>query len=274
MFRTVLVETGHFEFAADRVRAAIGVAKRFDAMLVGFTCGLPALSYQVYDPALGAVAVGPDYTELDRERLLDEFKAAADSFRKATEGSGLETAWEQAFDAPTSAIVRAAVAADLIVLGRGDTSLLGNAAMPSAGDVVLHAGRPVLVLQKGVDSVSLDTVVVAWKDTREAQRAIADALPFLKQAKSVIVTEVDEGGGDSSLPRAAGFLTRHGVAAKTQLLKREGVVEDQLIDFATRAGAGLIVAGAYGRTRLREWIFGGMTRELLLRSPVPCFLSH
>ncbi|MEJ0097216.1 MAG: universal stress protein [Bauldia sp.] len=67
---------------------------------------------------------------------------------------------------------------------------------------------------------------------------------------------------------------RHGIAAKTETLPRSGAVEDQILDYAKRQNADLIVAGAYGHTRLREWVFGGVTRGLLTRAPIPCLFSH
>ena len=117
--------------------------------------------------------------------------------------------------------------------------------------------------------------MVAWKECPEAQRAIADALPLLKRAKTVVIVEAQEGAdGDTSLLRAGAFLARHGIGATTRLLAREVDVPKQLTDYARHMEADLIVAGAYGHGRLREWIFGGVTRELLTRPPVPCLLSH
>jgi nucleotide-binding universal stress UspA family protein len=124
--------------------------------------------------------------------------------------------------------------------------------------------------------MNVRNVVIAWKETAEAQRAIADALPFMKEANSVTIVQIHEGGaGAPSLVDPEAFLVRHGIAAKTALLPRsEATVGDQIVAFAKKTGADLIVAGAYGHTRLREWVFGGVTRGLLLNSPIPCLFSH
>lgn len=275
MFRTVLVHTDHLKFASDRVAAAIGVARRFDATLIGLTAGLPQLPLEVYNTALGSVGVGGDYTESDRERLKVEFEKMRVSFEAATRASGLETEWEAYFESPSLALNRAAAAADLVVLGSGDNSLLGHEGMASPGDVLLHTGRPILLVPEGCAAVSTGVVMIAWKDSPEAQRAMADALPFLKQARTTLVVEVQERpDGTSSAARAAAFLARHGIAANTEVRQPEGDVGELLLRRAKDFGADMIVAGGYGHTRLREWVFGGVTRALLTRPLVPCLISH
>lgn len=277
MFRTILVHVDGSEGSADRTALAIDLAKQFDASLIGMTAGVPRLPIEVYDAGLGGVALGPEYSTFDREHLQAEFGKVAEAFMAATKGSGVETDWQAYFEAPSVAIVQAATAADLVVLGCGDTSLLGNLSAASAGDVVLHTGRPVLVAPKGVRTLAAETAVVAWKDTPEAQRALSDALPFLKRAGSVTVMGIAHADDrtEGSLAAPLGFLTRHGIAAKSDVIKHGNApVEDEILDYVKRAKAGLVVAGAYGHSRLREWVFGGVTRGLLTRSPVPTLLSH
>ena len=276
MFRTVLVHVDNLTGAAERTRFAIALAREFEAMLIGLTAGLPRLPMEVYADGFGSIAVGPEYTEFDRKHVEAEFGVIAANFKKATEASGLETDWRAVFEAPSVAVMRAASAADLVVVGSGDQSLLGDFVSPSAGDIVLHTGRPILVVPAGRDRMSVKNVVVAWKATSEAQRAVADALPFMKRAASVLIVGVNEGDGAApDLGDTQGFLRRHGITARTQVIQRDaGSVADQIIEFATKGQADLIVAGAYGHTRVREWIFGGVTRALLTRSPIPCLFSH
>ena len=276
MFRTVLVHVDNLTASAERTRFAIDLAREFDATLIGLTAGLPRLPIEVYASSLGTVAVGPDYTEFDRQHVEAEFGTSAAAFKKATDGSGLDTDWRAIFESPSIAVAHAAGAADIVVVGAGDQSLLGDFGTPSAGEIVLHTGRPILVVPEGRDRFKQQNVVVAWKDSPEAQRAIADAIPFMKRAATVAVVQVqEEKERESSLHDAEAFLVRHGIAAKTQVLQPSGAtVADQLIEFARRGQADLIVAGAYGHTRLREWVFGGVTRGLLKRSPIPCLFSH
>jgi nucleotide-binding universal stress UspA family protein len=252
------------------------VAKRFDATLIGMTAGLPRLPVEIYDAALGTVAVGPEYTEMDRKRLEAEFGKAETAFNAATKASGLETGWRAIFGPPSAAVIRGAIAADLAIVGPGDRSLLGDLGSASAGDIVLRSGRPILVVPDNVSAIDTKTVVIAWKDTPEAQRALADALPFLKGAENVLVVAIDEEA--ESKPghaEAVAFLLRHGVAAKSESIPSKGAaVGEVLLAHARNKGAGLIVAGAYGHSRVREWVFGGMTRALLTHAPVPVLFSH
>lgn len=276
MFRTILVHVDGSKESSERTSLAIDLARQFDATLVGLTAGLPQLPIELYSAEFGLIAAGPQYNEFDRKHLEAEFGKTAAAFQKATEGSGLETSWRAIFEPPSIAIIRAATVADLVVLGVGDHSLLGNLSAPSSGDVVLRVGRPILVVPGTQNRAKTENVLVAWKDTAEAQRAIADALPFMKQAKSVVVAQVHEGSRrPPQIDDAIGFLLRHGIAAKAQVIQSNGApVEDQVLDFAKRSQVDLIVAGAYGHSRVREWVFGGVTRGLLTRSPVPCLLSH
>ncbi|MEJ0011240.1 MAG: universal stress protein [Bauldia sp.] len=276
MYRTILVHADNVRDSTPRIALAADLARRFNATLIGVTAGLPRLPIEIYDAGLGTVAVGPDYTEQDRKQLEAEFSKAEATFDRTTKGAGLETSWRATFGPPSEAIVAAAIAADLVVVGPGDRSLLGDLSVASAADVVLRSGRPVLVVPDNVQQAAAKTVVVAWKNTTEAQRAIADALPFMKDAESVVLAAISEGGErPPNLPDAVAFLLRHGIAAKSELIDPKGAaIGDVLLDFARRAQADLVVAGAYGHSRFREWVFGGVTRALLMRSTVPVLFSH
>lgn len=123
------------------------------------------------------------------------------------------------------------------------------------------------------------TVLVAWADTRHCVRAVAEALPFLRQARQVHVVTVKEEahgrmGGAEALADITAHLARHGVAATASILGTEASPADALLAEAGRVGADLIVAGAYGHSRFREWVLGGVTEDLLARSPLPLLLAH
>jgi nucleotide-binding universal stress UspA family protein len=143
----------------------------------------------------------------------------------------------------------------------------------------MRAGRPLLVVPPGTGNLDTKHVTVAWKDTREARRAVWDALPFLKSAESVHVIEVAERDDlDAAVARTAdvvAYLARHEVNARAEArTKREKSVADELILVSEQVGADLIVSGGYGHARLREWAFGGVTSDLLEHSPKCCLLSH
>jgi nucleotide-binding universal stress UspA family protein len=276
MFRSIMVHVDSLNGSAERTRLAIDLAHQFDARLIGLAAGVPRLPIEGHNPTLSALAIDADYSDFDRMGIEEEFSKAAASFNQATQGSGLETDWRTISEPPSVAIIRAATAADLVVLGPGDQSLLGDFTSTSVGDVILHTGRPILVVPVGRDRIKLQNVVVAWKEGPEAQRAIADAIPFMKGTGSVVIVHVQEDDvSASALADPQGFLVRHGIAAKTLILQPgQDAVEEQIIGFANRSQADLIVSGAYGHSRLREWVFGGVTHGLLTSSPVPCLFSH
>ncbi len=120
--------------------------------------------------------------------------------------------------------------------------------------------------------------MIAWKDTRETRRAVLDALPLLQQAARVSIVEAtgaeDMADARSHVADVAAWLGRHGVAASGQTVPSDGGDAAQLDAFARDHGADLIVAGAYGHSRVREWALGGVTRSLLMHGSRCSLLSH
>jgi nucleotide-binding universal stress UspA family protein len=147
------------------------------------------------------------------------------------------------------------------------------------GDLVMQVGRPILIVPAAADKLKLERVVVFWKETREARRAAFDALPLLKKAVNVVVAEIaaeeDLAAVRTHLEEVVGWLKRHGVVAEVLALPSTGDDATGLNAIAEEQGADIIVAGAYGHGRLREWAFGGVTSDLLLRPQDRCSLvSH
>ncbi len=151
---------------------------------------------------------------------------------------------------------------------------------PMIESVMFDAGRGLYLLPPGAAPRSaLRTVLIGWTDTRQSARAVAEALPLLAQATQVHIVAVREEahgrmGGAEILADITAHLARHGVEATATVLNAETSATDALLAEAQRISADLIVAGAYGHSRLREWVLGGVTENLLLRSPVPLFLAH
>ena len=139
-----------------------------------------------------------------------------------------------------------------------------------------RAGRPVLVVPDGAATAKFETVMVAWTDTRECRRAISDALPMLHAADRVVIAEVAIDAIDARAPidDAAAWLARHGVDADKIVARMKGTSIDTHAAVADEVEADLVVAGAYGHSRIREWAFGGVTRDLLLRDRRCTLLSH
>jgi nucleotide-binding universal stress UspA family protein len=157
-------------------------------------------------------------------------------------------------------------------------ALLGETRRTNIGDLVMHAGRPVILAPSDIAECLLEHVVIAWKDRREARRAVADALPLLRHASRVTVAEVTHGAdADNAAGRTqdvVAWLHGHGIAANSLVKTSEGSDVECLHRLLNAQGCDFLVAGAYGRSRVGEWVFGGVTTDLLL-SPDRCTLvSH
>jgi nucleotide-binding universal stress UspA family protein len=218
-----------------------------------------------------------DTTDAEGERMAARLAEMGEKFRAAAKQVA-HVEWRGMLDYPRTMVPREARAADLLIIGRdrvaGDPYFSLN-----PGNTVLRAGRPVLVVPDGIDALPAKRVMIAWKDTRESRRAVADALPFLRRADEIMLVEVCEHGAEAQSEQhigdVANYLARQQikVAAKA-FLHTERPVAEELLRFARDERADLIVSGAYGHSRLGEWIFGGVTRDLLATSPLCCLLSH
>ncbi len=165
---------------------------------------------------------------------------------------------------------------DLIILslpGSGDGDALASV---SLGDVALSSPTPVLAVPLEGGPIRLSgTAAVAWNGSAEAANAMRAALPLLSRASSVHLVTVAEDELDFPPAEAATYLSRHGIKAEIyERTESDIVVVDALVEMLDRVGADWIVMGAYGRGRLREWLFGGVTRDLLSRSRIPLLLAH
>jgi nucleotide-binding universal stress UspA family protein len=136
------------------------------------------------------------------------------------------------------------------------------------------------VVPDTVNWLDLRSILVAWKDTPEARRAIADSMPLLRKAKEITVAEILEDGNRSAaasrVKDVIAWLSRHGVLASERVSEINGSRNPaaQLDEIAGEVGASLIVAGAYGHSRFRELVLGGMTQHLVTRSTRCVLLSH
>ncbi len=145
--------------------------------------------------------------------------------------------------------------------------------------VLLHAGPPVLVVpHAGAHATAGSRILVAWKDTREAARAMRDSLPFLCAAERVLLVEIGgvpcEPECDEAFAAASAWLGAHQVAFDAHREIALAEIGAQLLTRAAAFDADLVVSGGYGHSRLREWVLGGVTRHLLMHMTVPTLFSH
>jgi nucleotide-binding universal stress UspA family protein len=274
-YKVLMVHFDLDESGDARASLAATLAARFDAALIGISAWAPAAATSVDFAAIEPV---PDLADL--KMMEDLLKARGEKFRALAGKASKPPDWRAALELPTEFVVQEARAADLMILGGTRHPVLRDPyGSVDPGAVLLRAGRPILLVPSGVVSLAGKRVAVAWRDTREARRAIADALPFLQQAEAVAVVEFCEPGAEADatdrLEDVMQFLRRHGVTGAYQRVRPIDVtVTNALFHFVQDDAIDLIVAGGYGHSRLGEWIFGGVTHDLMTTSPVCCLLSH
>jgi nucleotide-binding universal stress UspA family protein len=272
----LLVHVADDEVSDQRLRLAVDLARRFEARLIGLA--VAGIAAPMAMSAGGYVAGA--LIEAERKSVDEMLSAAAARFEALAAPLGTAAAWRGLIGMPAPVLAAAARAADLVVVGSDvDPSGHGEGYALAPADVVMQAGRPVLVVPPGVARLDLGRVLVAWRDTREARRALSDALPLLAAAEAVDVVQIcasnEAAGAEASLADVAALLVAHGIAAASRAVVQHG--EDaglDLLGLAEESGAGLVVSGAYGHSRLREWALGGVTQSLLAHCDRPLLLSH
>jgi nucleotide-binding universal stress UspA family protein len=250
------------------------LAERFHAGVIGIVACQP-MQY-VY----GETYISGDLVDQDRMEIEKEIKKAEAEFRSALQTRATTLGWRSTvmFSVLSDDIAREARSADLVITNVTSGSLLDASRRVNTADLVMKAGRPVLVVPAAADKLNLERVVVAWKDTRETRRAILDALPLLKKAAHVVVVEIaaDEELADARrhLEDVILWLKRHGIVAEPLVSSSTGNDATLLNAITREQDADVIVAGAYGHSRMREWALGGVTRDLLLCATRCSFVSH
>ena len=258
------------------VRFAFALAQAFEAALTGVcTVAMPPLmGDDAFTGGAALTVLMADYELAAQE----EIRRAERRFRALVETGRLPADWRGAVGWPPYRLVEHARLADLVVMGARQPKGPYGAASPA--DIVMGAGRPVLVVPRSAPPSALGgPALVAWKDTREARRAVAGAVPLLQRASRVHLAEVcardDETHARNGLAEVQTFLRHHGVRAEIQVLGAEDAAAgERLLDHARDNGCDVVVAGAYGHPRLTEWVLGGVTRTLLDRSALCLLLAH
>ena len=250
-------------------------AAKFQASVVGITACQPfQLSY-------GDGYVSGDVVEQDQAEIQKEVADAELEYRSALAAHAGKLMWRSivTMEPLSDYVAREARCADLVITSV-DTgaALFDTSKHMNVSDLVMRVGRPVLIVPAAADVLKLDRVVVAWKDTREARRAVLDAVPLLKAATSVTVVEIAPEDGLAAARRGledvVAWLERHGVTAQPLAVAAAGEDADQLARFVQEHQTDLMVAGAYGHSRLREWVLGGVTHDLLMSAGCCSLVSH
>jgi nucleotide-binding universal stress UspA family protein len=255
---------------------AISIAEAFKAHIAGIAFA--------YDPVImpgvmdGVTAAWVD-TQRDANRAAAE--VAIEKFEAAVKREGLSAEHrllEASLGSAANLFGRIARRFDLSVVGQMDPARIApdNLFVESA---LFESGRPTIVvpyIQK--HGLRLDRVLVCWDGSRSAARATADAMPFLQRGKAIEIITVSRGrSNEGEIPGAdiGQHLARHGLKVEVKRLVAEDAdVANTILSYAADCASDFIVMGAYGHSRLREFILGGATRGILESMTVPAFMSH
>jgi nucleotide-binding universal stress UspA family protein len=274
MFKTLLVPVDPRPRSMRSLEIAGRIADRWDSHVVGLYVKPP-----MYLPA-GLEAGAEALAELQRSTLAELVNEARARFEAGVKAAGIaRSEWRTAEGDIAEAVALHARYADLVIVNQTDPD--ADVRSNFADAVLLWVSRPVLVVPYAGEFRTLgERVLVAWNASREAARAVTDALPFLQRAQQVVVLSVAgkpsaEAFGTVPGTDIAAYLARHGVKVEVAPTVAADVdAGNEILSRAHDYGADLIVMGAYGHSRAREIVFGGATRTVLQSMTVPVLMSH
>lgn len=279
-YRTIAVHVNTSRHATNRIALAARIAVDNDAHLVGVAAmGLPPAMYSE-----GLFPSGAPMLEVCLSFMKERAESATEEFEKAADRFGVRSFEKRIIDDEAGeALCLQARYSDLVIVGQPDPS---DAIAGERNDVaeytMLNCGRPVLVVPYALDNVRSDErAVIAWDGSLAAGRAVSGAIPLLRKTKLAQVVTInpevsmhahgEEPGSDIAL-----YLSRHGVNVDVQRQQTGPDIDiaNALLSYVADFGAGLLVMGGYGRSRLSEIILGGTTRTILQSMTVPVLFSH
>ena len=259
-----------------RITQAEALAARHDSFLTGLYCN--ALPEVMFASEAGMASIDVVSQMQDSSRAEGDAKAEAIAARFGRLNVKNEV---RRFDVYSSqmglTLANEARTADLFIASRPYGHYNGHA--EALEQVLFNSGRGCLFLPPVGDPRPFDTVVLAWRNTREVARAVSEALPIIAGAKKVIVamaSENDSAEDEGTMPGAdiSRYLTRHGAKVELRTLTNWSHVGEALLNEVERSQADLLVMGGYGHSRFREWVLGGATRDVLTRAETPVFIAH
>ena len=275
--KDLLVHVDYTRQSAARLDAAIALAADHDAHLVG----VYVLTHP-HIPNFIRAQIPDEFVRAQAEAIVAYAEGAREHFEDAVRRSGVKGEWRMVEGQPEPVLALHGRYCDLCVLGqreRHGEELGVDSDMPDR--LILSVGRPVLVIPRGDNhSVIGERVMVAWDASRLATRAVNDALPLLRRAKSVHVLAVhsrhtSDPQGQIPCADICLHLARHGVTSEAQHANAEDTkIGDVLLSRAADQDIDLLVMGAYGHTRWRELVLGGATRHLLGHMTAPVLMCH
>jgi len=271
--KDILVHVDTQPGSEDRIAFAASLAKKNKAHLTGLH-----VKAEVVIPVTENDVIVPESLIEEQERIIElQAQAAKHQFDSAVCANEIESEWRTVRGAAADVLRHHAHATDLIIVGQQHPEATDTQDVPAG--VLQDTGCPTLIVPYvGVGRAFASNVMVAWDDSAPAARAVHDSLALIGQASRVEIVAVrdkdDDANGDPCAEICA-HLLRHGVKAEGVTLQKNGSkVADMLLAHAADNGCDLLVMGSYGHSRWREFIFGGVTEDMLEKTTIPIFTSH
>lgn len=278
-YKTVLVHLNDERRAARLAGFAAAFAQAHDAHLIGlYVVPLPVVLNEWPDIAIA------EMIEAQRKAYREEAKRVEAMFREKASGLARPAEWrlvESQYATVADALVENARMADIAIVAQADSKWHLTHTLDAPEPAVMESGRPILVVPNTGDvQATPKHITIAWNGKREATRAAFDALPIAEKAGNASIVWIDPTTGSSAvgdLPcsELAATFARHGIKTEARSASAEDTnVATAIAEELIRTGSGLLVMGAYGHSRLREFVLGGATRNIMHQMTVPVLFSH
>ena len=273
-YKTLMV---HLQFGQSNdavLQAAKLISNHASAAIIG------VMAEQQTQMVYGRGYATLDFFDREKAHLEEKIAFEEPKLNAALKDNAKSVEWRSqvSMEPATDFIVANARSVDLIITGIAPSDFYEGPNTAHAGAIVMQAGRPILAVPVNNTEFKLDNILVGWKDTREARRAIVDALPILKMATNVTVLEIaekdDKEAAYKRLQEVINWLKSHDVLATTLVTIADDADAIQFIQIANQIQPDLVVIGAYGHSRFLEWVLGGVTNELLQNAQFNLLLSH
>ena len=278
-YKTINVLVDNNTHLEQRLSIAVKTAERFSAHLVGLHV-VPPINY----PTLATADLPADILAQRYDSLQDAAANLRQVFESHVANSGLNYEWRQVNS--VAGDLRSSVAemgryADLNIITQTEDDPTGMNDVDFAEPLLFHSGRPVLIIPyAGEYTAEPKKILASWDASQPATRALHDAIPMLQQADEVCVLTVNpsdtiEGGGAFAGVDITNTLARHDINAEVKHIPGSTIpIADMLLSTVADYGFELLVMGGYGHSKLREWVFGGTTQDMLDRMTLPVMMSH
>ena len=271
--KTILVHIDHTDNSETRLAATIALAIEYDAHIIGqYVIPTVNIAPAVTSYIPSAVILAQEESAKENaSKIKAEFIASA-------EKSGCSFEWNCVQGFTDQQINKQGHYADLIVIGQSDGQVILSNEMAIEDHILMDSIRPILFIPYiGFSGPIGKRIMIAYDGGRESVRAIHDSIPMLKRADAVEIISVNRSEKASQLPldEICQYLARHGIKTQANhVVSKDINVAETLLSRASDYGIDLIVMGAYGHSRLREYIFGGVTHDILKHMTVPVLMSH